>query len=195
MKRIAITGGIASGKSTVSAYIVKMGYDVIDADEIGHELLKEDDVKMEVVAKTGVSLTDGEIDRKALANIVFNDVEKLKILNSILHVRIVKRVLERFDSYDANEVFVEAAVLFEMKLDRYVDFVVVTDCPDEIRIKRLMERNNFSEKEALVRIRSQMSREEFLKRADHVIDTSKTLKHTFEEVSKLLQLKPWSDKI
>ncbi len=195
MKKIAITGGIASGKSTVSDFVRGRGYAVINADEIGHKMLQIEDVKTEIISKFHVPLKNGEVDRKALGKTVFGDRKKLEILNAILHPRIVSSIVKIFETSKEKEIFVEAAVLFEMGLDKYVDFVIVTDCPDEIRIKRLIERNGFSEAEALSRLHAQMSREEFLKRADYVIDTSKSLKQTFEEVSKLLQLKPWSDKI
>ncbi len=195
MKKIAITGGIASGKSTVSDFVRGRGYAVINADEIGHKMLQIEDVKTEIISKFHVPLKNGEVDRKALGKMVFGDRKKLEILNAILHPRIVSSIVKIFETSKEKEIFVEAAVLFEMGLDKYVDFVIVTDCPDEIRIKRLIERNGFSEAEALSRLHAQMSREEFLKRADYVIDTSKSLKQTFEEVSKLLQLKPWSDKI
>ncbi len=195
MKKIAITGGIASGKSTVSDFVRDRGYAVINADEIGHKMLQVEDVKTEIISKFHVPLKNDEVDRKALGKMVFGDRKKLEILNAILHPRIVSSIVKIFETSKEKEIFVEAAVLFEMGLDKYVDFVIVTDCPDEIRIKRLIERNGFSEAEALSRLHAQMSREEFLKRADYVIDTSKSLKQTFEEVSKLLQLKPWSDKI
>ncbi len=197
MKFIAITGGIGTGKSTVTKFIREKGYITIDADEVGHEALKEKEIKMLVSKEFGIPLDkNGEINRKKLGKIVFADRKKLNQLNSILHPQIVKMILDKLHSLsNREEVFVEAAVLFEMKLDRYADYIIVTDCPDELRMDRIMKREHISRREALLRIKTQLSREEFLKRADYVINTSKSLQYTLNQVSILLQLKPWSDKI
>ncbi len=197
MKFIAITGGIGTGKSTVTKFIREKGYITIDADEVGHEALKEKEIKMLVSKEFGIPLDkNGEINRKKLGKIVFADRKKLNQLNSILHPQIVKMILDKLHSLsNREEIFVEAAVLFEMKLDRYADYIIVTDCPDELRMDRIMKREHISRREALLRIKTQLSREEFLKRADYVINTSKSLQYTLNQVSILLQLKPWSDKI
>ncbi len=197
MKFIAITGGIGTGKSTVTKFIREKGYITIDADEVGHEALKEKEIKMLVSKEFGIPLDkNGEINRKKLGRIVFSERKKLNQLNSILHPQIVKMILDKLHSLsNIEEVFVEAAVLFEMKLDRYADYIIVTDCPDELRMDRIMKREHISRREALLRIKTQLSREEFLKRADYVINTSKSLQYTLNQVSILLQLKPWSDKI
>ncbi len=199
MKIVAITGGIATGKSTVAKFVKEMGYHVIDADKVGHEILKKDDVKELLIKEFGISLNEkNEIDRKTLGKIVFSDRKKLELLNSIIHPRIVSEILKEISQLSkegVREVFVEAAVLFEMKFDRYVDYVIVTDCSNELRISRLMKRNHISREEAIARLKAQLKREEFLKRANYVINTSKSLKHTFNQVSDLLNLKPWSDKI
>jgi len=141
--------------------------------------------------------SNGEIDRKKLGALVFENHKNISILNGILHPEMVKMILEKSEELGRSneEVFVEAAVLFEMKLDRYTDFVIITDCPDEIKIERLMKRDHLSFEESKKRVALQLSREEFLKRADWVIDTSKNIKYTLEQVFKMLKLKPWSDKI
>ncbi|WP_036221309.1 dephospho-CoA kinase [Mesoaciditoga lauensis] len=197
MKFIAITGGIGTGKSTVTKFIREKGYVTIDADEVGHEALKEKEIKMLVSKEFEIPLDkNGEINRKKLGKIVFSDRKKLNRLNSILHPQIVKMILDKLRSLsNMEEVFVEAAVLFEMKLDRYADYIIVTDCSDELRMDRIMKREHISRKEAMLRIKTQLSREDFLKRADYVINTSKSLQYTLNQVSILLQLKPWSDKI
>jgi len=195
---IGITGAIASGKSTVSKFIVNMGYPVIDADEIGHEVLKLGGVKKSIVENLCVSLDpNGEINRKELAKVIFSNSQKLESLNRIMHPKMLKIILKRFRELSKfhSNVFVEAAVLFEMGLEKYVNYVIVTDCPDEIKIKRLMERNRVSFEEAKKRLSSQLSREDFLKKADFVIDTSNGIERTFERVSDMLKLKPWSGKM
>ncbi len=198
MKLIGITGGIATGKSTVAKLIRNNGYPVIDADLIGHKVLEKRNIKRRVIKEFGDVLnSNGEIDRKKLGALVFENHKNISILNGILHPEMVKMILEKSEELGRSneEVFVEAAVLFEMKLDRYTDFVIITDCPDEIKIERLMKRDHLSFEESKKRVALQLSREEFLKRADWVIDTSKNIKYTLEQVFKMLKLKPWSDKI
>jgi len=198
LKLIGITGGIATGKSTVAKLIRNNGYPVIDADLIGHKVLEKRNIKRRVIKEFGDVLnSNGEIDRKKLGALVFENHKNISILNGILHPEMVKMILEKSEELGRSneEVFVEAAVLFEMKLDRYTDFVIITDCPDEIKIERLMKRDHLSFEESKKRVALQLSREEFLKRADWVIDTSKNIKYTLEQVFKMLKLKPWSDKI
>lgn len=198
MKLIGITGGIATGKSTVAKMIRRKGYPVIDADLIGHEVLEKRNIKRRVIKKFGDVLDrNGKIDRKKLGALVFENHKNISILNDILHPEMVKMILEMSEELGRSneEVFVEAAVLFEMKLDRYTNFVIITDCPDEVKIERLMKRDHLNFEESKKRVAFQLPREEFLKRADWVIDTSKNIKYTLEQVFKMLKLKPWSDKI
>ncbi len=122
---------------------------------------------------------------------------KLRELNCIMHQKIKDEILQQFKELSAvnDEIFVEAAVLFEMNLDKYVDFVVVADCPDEIRIQRIISRDHLSYEEALKRINSQMPRSEYLKRADLVIDTSGDVTKTIEQAFEMLNKKPWCGRI
>ncbi|BBJ28519.1 dephospho-CoA kinase [Athalassotoga saccharophila] len=196
-KIIGITGGIATGKSIISGYLRSLGYPVINADLIGHEVLEREDVKREINERIGNVESDGKIDRKKLGSIVFSNWDKLKILNEITHPRIIDAILNEVRGLSAmnEEIFVEAAVLFEMGLDRYTNFIIVTDCPDDLRIKRIMERDKLSYDAAVMRIKSQMPREEYIKRADFVIDTSGDVQDTLEKVFEMLKRKPWCDKI
>ncbi len=198
VRLIAITGGIATGKSVVSRYLRSLGYPVIDADEIGHEILGCKDVKSKIVERFGDILDlKGNIDRKKLGSIVFSNKDKLRELDEITHPKITDEVLHRAKELEIvnDEIFVEAAVLFEMGLDKYVDFIVVTDCPDEIRIKRMILRDHLSYEEALKRINSQMKREEYLKRANLIVDTSGDVNKTLEQIFEMLNKKPWCGKI
>lgn len=198
MKLIAITGGIATGKSVISRYLRSLGYPVIDADVIGHEVLDREDVKLQIVSHFGDVLDlDGNVDRKKLGLIVFSDKDKLRELDEITHEKITDEILHQAKELSIvnDEIFVEAAVLFEMELDKYVDFVIVTDCPDEMRIQRIISRDHLSYQEALKRINSQMSRSEYLKKADLIIDTSGEMNETLEQIFEMLNKKPWCGKI
>lgn len=195
---IGITGSIASGKSTVSKFVENEGYPVINADKVGHEVLEWDEIKKNIVENFGVSLEpSGKVNRKKLAEMIFSNPQKLKLLNEIMHPKMLEMILKRSErlSKSCKNVFVEAAVLFEIGLEKYVNYIIVTDCPDEIKIRRLIERNHMSFEEARKRLNSQLSREEFLKKADFVIDTSDGIEWTREQVSNMLKLRPWSGKI
>ncbi|MGC9214189.1 dephospho-CoA kinase [Athalassotoga sp.] len=198
VKLIAITGGIATGKSVISRYLRSLGYPVIDADVIGHEVLNREDVKVQIMAHFGDVLDlDGNVDRKKLGLIVFSDKDKLKELDEITHQKITDEILNQAKELEIanDEIFVEAAVLFEMGLDKCVDFVIVADCPDEMRIQRMILRDHLNYQEALKRIHSQMQREEYLKRADFVVDTSGDINRTFDQIFEMLNKKPWCGKI
>ncbi len=198
MKLIAITGGIATGKSVVSRYLRNLEYPVIDADEIGHKVLDLDNVKKKIIAEFGDLLNkDGKIDRKKLGTIVFSDRNKLQILDSITHPKIVKMIEDEAKKLGKmnDEVFVEAAVLFEMGMDKRVDFIIVTYCPDELRIQRMISRDHLTYEEAMKRLKAQLPASEYLKRADLVIDTSNKVEKTLEQIFDILKKKPWSDKI
>ncbi|MGC8544959.1 MAG: dephospho-CoA kinase [Athalassotoga sp.] len=198
VKLIAITGGIATGKSVISRYLRSLGYPVIDADVIGHEVLDREDVKAQIIAHFGDVLDlDGNVDRKKLGLIVFSDKDKLRELNEITHQKITDEILNQAKELAIvnDEIFVEAAVLFEMGLDKCVDFVIVADCPDEMRIQRMILRDHLNYQEALKRIHSQMQREEYLKRADLIVDTSGDINRTFDQIFEMLNKKPWCGKI
>ncbi len=165
---------------------------------IGHEVLNREDVKVQIMAHFGDVLDlDGNVDRKKLGLIVFSDKDKLKELDEITHQKITDEILNQAKELEIanDEIFVEAAVLFEMGLDKCVDFVIVADCPDEMRIQRMILRDHLNYQEALKRIHSQMQREEYLKRADFVVDTSGDINRTFDQIFEMLNKKPWCGKI
>ncbi len=177
MKIIGLTGGICSGKSTVSHMLAKLGATVLDADEIGHEALKPDtEVWHKVVAAFGrqILTAKGDIDRNKLGKIVFDSAESLSQLNRIMHPRMyemIKVQLEQYRKQGTRAVVLEAPLLIEANWTSLVDEVWITVAPEPIVLKRLQDRNGLSTPESLVRIHSQMSNEERLKHADLIIDT------------------------
>jgi len=193
MKVIGLTGGIGSGKSTVSRFLAELGAKVIDADKIGHELLQPDtEAWHEVVAAFGreILATDGSIDRKKLGAIVFADPQALAKLNRIMHPRIQKAVraqLERYLSQGVAVVVVEAPLLVEAGWRSLVDEVWVTTAPEATILKRLKERAGLSEEESRARLRSQLASEERIKQADVVIDTDCSLDELRAKVRELWQ--------
>ena len=194
MKIIGLTGGIASGKSTVAGFLRELGAVTIDADKVGHEAFVPDtDTWREVVNAFGDEIVTpgGEIDRRKLGGIVFGDEQARIRLNRIVHPRISALIRDRLEEYRRQGVgvaVVEAALLLEMErpsLADEADEVWVTVAPEEVVVGRLKEKNGFSDEQSLARIRSQLSNEERLKRADVVIDTDCSIEELRERVTEL----------
>ncbi len=181
MKVIGLTGGISSGKSVVSQFLTELGAVIIDADKVGHEALKRDtDLYREVVAAFGkqVLTPGGDIDRKKLGEIVFGNSESLLRLNQIMHPRMFDMVKAQIDGYRRQRtgvVVLEAPLLLEAGWTSLVDEVWVTVASEVTVLRRLGERSGLSQAESLARIRSQLSLEERVRRADVVINTDCSL--------------------
>ena len=177
MKVIGLTGGIGSGKSTVSQFLAELGAVILDADKIVHEALESDtEIWREVVAAFGrqILTPSGNIDRKKLGEIVFGDSESLSRLNRIMHPRMytmVKARLEEYREQGAKAVVLEAPLLIEADWTSLVDEVWVATAHESTVLRRLQERTGLSTPESLARIRSQMPNEERVKHADVIIDT------------------------
>ena len=178
---IGLTGGVGSGKSTVSNYLAELGATLIDADKVGHEAYLPDTPAYKDIAETfGPTVVgpDGQIDRKALGGIVFSDRALLDELNAIVWPRLRDMILERIEGLrgeGAEGVVVEAAVLIEANWMSLVDEVWVTAAPEDTVVERVMARNDWGEEQIRARIRSQISHEERVKHADVVIDTDGSL--------------------
>lgn len=195
MKVIGLTGGIATGKSTVSGMLAKLGAEIIDADKIARGVVEPGQRCLDMIAaKFGKSVlkSDGTLDRKKLGSIVFSDKRKLKLLNDITHPEIRKIIEQRLKSIETNgksdAVVVDAAVLIESGMDDMVDEVWLVYVDDDIQLERLKKRDNITDEEAAVRISSQMPFSQKMHHADCIIDNSKTIEHTKEQVEKL-----WSE--
>ncbi len=191
MKIIGLTGGIGSGKTTVAQFLKELGAVVIDADKVGHEVLRSDaEVCQEVVAAfgKGVLTPNDEISREKLGRMVFGAPESLPKLNMIMHPRIVERVgaqLEGYRKQGVRVVVIEAPLLLEAGWASQVDEVWVTVASKATILKRLKGRTGLSEQESLERIHTQMSVAERVKRADVVIDTDCELGELKEKVAEL----------
>ena len=182
MKVIGLTGGIGSGKSTVSKFLAELGAVIIDADKVGHEALRCDtEVWREVVVAFGREILTpaGDINRKKLGKIVFNNSELLTRLNRIIHPRMHDMVKVQLEEYRRQGVRLEAG------WTALVNEVWVTVAPEATVLKRLQERVGLSREESLSRIHSQLSSEERVKRADVVINTNCSLDEVKAKVKKL----------
>jgi dephospho-CoA kinase len=191
MLKMGLTGGIASGKSTVAAMLRQLGFKVIEADRVAHQFLEPaQDAYKEVLREFGAAIVDGnrQIDRAQLAAIVFADPAKLVKLNAILHPRVENFVFQQFKEWEREGLqevaFVEAALLVEAGFTKNLDGLVVAFCKPEQQLQRLLERG-ISEEEAKRRIAAQMTVEEKLSYATETIDCSRTIEDTRAQVDAL----------
>lgn len=189
MKVIGLTGGIASGKSTVSNYLRELGAVIIDADIVAREIVKKGQPALdEIIDYFGweVLKDDGTLDRKYLGAIVFSDPDELQVLNSITHRRIIGEIEEKINCYRQEDklkaIFIDAALLIEMKMYLLTDEVWLVTVSKEIQVERLMLRDNISYEEAIERINSQMCIEQKKQHANVILDNSKDYDFLKEQV-------------
>ena len=192
LRTFGLTGGVASGKSTVAAMFTELGAKVIDADRLGHELIRSPlPAYHEIVRHFGFEILDpqGEIDRKRLGAIVFSDPQELRYLNSIVHPRVIERVEQLVTAYHLQDsravVLVEAALHYEAGIaDRFAKMIVAWCRPGQ-QLERLIAKTRLPREAAEYRIAAQMPAEEKRRRADYVIDCSGDLEETRAQVGEL----------
>ncbi|MDD2482510.1 MAG: dephospho-CoA kinase [Lutispora sp.] len=178
---IGLTGGIASGKSTISLILKELGAYIIDVDEVGRNVVqKGEKAYNEIVQYFGdqIVMANGEINRKILGRIVFSNEEELKMLNSITHPQIIAKVKEIIEQHrsNGNEVIVvDAAILIEMGLNSICDSVWLVTVDKKTQLQRLMERDRFSYDDAQNRINAQFSDDKKSQYSDVIIDNTKSL--------------------
>ena len=191
MLRVAITGNIASGKSQVEKILVDLGYKVADTDKINHSILSSDidainEIKS-VFSDDDIVETDGTISRAKLGKVVFSDLNKKKQLENILHKRINEKVQEFFQK-NSNEklVFISIPLLFETNQQDDFDKIVFISADENLRLKRLIERNNYSIEYAKARISSQIPEDEKIKKSDFVIYNNSDFSSLNNQVTSVL---------
>ena len=194
MQVIGLTGGIATGKSTVSAILEKAGAVIIDADRIAREVVKKGLPACREIAENfgeTVLLPDGEINRSVLGDIIFNDPRKKQLLNRIVHPHVrreMNRQLKDMENATPDTIAVlDIPLLFEVEKHKNLSEVIVVYTPERIQIKRLMKRDNISEADAVARVRSQMPIEEKKNRATIVIDNSGTMEDTAKQTLEIFE--------
>lgn len=197
---VALTGGIGSGKSSVSSALADRGAAIVDADQIVRQLQRSGEPVFEAMVEWwGQSIVDanGELDRGAVASIVFADKDELKKLEDLIHPAIGQEMRRQMNELAATDrvVILDIPLLAEGDGDRRgASAVIVVDCPIEIATERLVEFRNFDRSDAAARIDAQVTREERLKLADFVIDNGGTLSQLDAEVARcwewLQQLDP-----
>lgn len=191
MKIIGLTGGIASGKSTVTRTLLDLGAIIIDSDELAHNIMKPYKPAWKDIVKifgTEILNPDETINRDRLGQIVFNDPDKLRELNQITHWRIAERYKEdlRLIRKEKPEAIVvmEIPLLYETHAERICDEVWVVWVDRETQMERLMQRDGISREDALKRIEAQMDLDEKARLADVVIDNRHSIEATNEAATK-----------
>ena len=186
---VGLTGGIASGKSTVSCYLRELGAKIIDADVLARELvLPHSPAWQEIVNHFGAEILtqDGFLQRKKLGEIIFQSPTERKVLNKILHPKIKDKTIELIKLFRQKKDFpllvIDAPLLIEAEMTEMVDEVWVVAIPEELQLQRLKARDNLSTLEAQKRIATQMSLQEKLKFASRVIDNSGSREETRRKV-------------
>mgnify|MGYP001283802880 CR=1 FL=1 len=193
---IGLTGGIATGKSTVSEMFKEMDIPVVDADVISREVVEPGELAYEKIVDTfgeEVLHPDGTLNRKKLGSIVFGDEQKRKQLNEIVHPEVRKKMISERDRYVQEGhpiVVLDIPLLFESKLTHFVDKTLLIYVDEDIQLKRLMNRDQSTKEEALQRINAQYPISKKLELADAVIYNNGTIEETKEQL--LEQLKTWN---
>ncbi len=194
MKVIGLTGGTGSGKSVVSKSLAEAGAVIVDADKIAHEIiLKGEPAYQEIIEYYGTGILDeeGNIIRKKLGEIVFNDKEKLAFLNQCTHkyitAEVKKQIAEAKEEGTATAIIVDAPLLLEAKLETVCDLVWVVYAEPEVRAQRVMARDGITYELAKARIANQKSWEEYKAAADAVIDNSKDLSYLEGQLTEILK--------
>jgi dephospho-CoA kinase len=192
MKWTGLTGGIATGKSTVKKLLESLGHPVIDADQISHELTEVGRIGYEKILShfgTAILHQDLTIDRKKLGQIIFSDSNQKTVLESILHPLIrteVQNLKKNYEKKGVSLCFYDVPLLFEKNMQDQFDKTVLIWCSPDIQLKRLMRRNGLSEEEAQIRIANQLPMSYKIKRAHHCVDNSDGHDDLRKQIQKLL---------
>ncbi|WP_123039569.1 dephospho-CoA kinase [Cohnella candidum] len=189
---IGLTGGIATGKSTVASLLARRGALLIDLDRIAREIVEPGQPSLEAIAREfgqAVLQPDGTLDRKKLGSIVFADTDRRKALERITHPAIRAVMKERMQAYESEFperlTVVDVPLLYESQLTSYFSKVMVVYVPREEQLRRLIERDKLSAAEAERRLAAQMDIEEKKRLADYVIDNGGSLEDTERQIERL----------
>jgi dephospho-CoA kinase len=192
MMIVALTGGVASGKSVVAGILEELGCYIDYADRVAHDLMEPEKAAWKkIVVHFGKKILneDKTVNRSRLGKIIFADEKERRFLNKLIHPLVLenkKEVINRLEKEGRYSIYVsEAALTIEAGFADFFDKIIVTYCKKEVQIKRLMERDGISRNQAMTIIKSQMQPEEKLKYADYIIDSSGSLQSTVEQTERV----------
>lgn len=188
MLKIVLTGGIGSGKSTVSKYFAKLNIPIIDADKIVHELLAINTIIYKKIIKHfGEDILSDKktLDRKKISELIFHNKKERLWLEKLIHPRVHKEIIKQTKSYKAPYCIMAIPLFFETRFPPKVDRILVIDCPQKNQISRIRKRNSYSINQAKAIIATQIDRKNRLRQANDVIRNTGTTAELKEMVKKL----------
>ena len=192
MKIVGLTGGISSGKSTVSSYLKQLKIPVIDADEVARKVVEPNSQGARKIRKTfssDVFEEDGSLNRQKLGALIFSSAENRQKLDDLLQPLIKIMILDEIEEYrqkGKNMIVLDLPLLFEKHYEKLCEEIIVVYIPKELQLERLMRRNQYTKQEALSRIDSQLSIEEKRKRATVLLDNQGTIQQLYQQVEQWL---------
>lgn len=187
MIKVGITGSIATGKSNVTKILRNLGYFVINCDDITHDLLDLESVRLIIKDTFGKDyVTRKKVNRKALASLIFSNKEARQKLNQIIHPLVNEILNSTIELIDEEIVFIEVALLYETNMENTFDKIVVVYADEPTQTKRLMKRDKIDFEYAVKKIQSQMSINIKKEKADYLIDNNKSKKRLITNVDKFI---------
>lgn len=183
MLKIALTGNIASGKTEVEKYLINRGFKILCLDKVTKELYEtDDDLKSKLIEAFGTCQKD------EISKFIFKSKDKIKTLESIIYPKIKDRMFD-FINKNNNDRFIiiSAAMLFESSFNKYFDKIIFISSNEDIRLKRLIKRNNLSKTEAILRITSQKKEDSKILNADFIIKNNSTLNELYSECERVIE--------
>lgn len=173
---VGLTGGIGSGKSTVAKILELLGCAIFESDEVAKSVYFEPEIKTQVINLLGAQayLSENQINKKHIGSKIFSDTTLLQKLNSIIHPSVIQKSKEFIAHHPDKIIIKETALLFEAKLEKEVDKIILVVAEDETRIHRVMQRDGLNKEEVQKKIASQLSQNEKIKKADYIVYNNET---------------------
>jgi dephospho-CoA kinase len=171
MLKVAITGGIGSGKSLVCQVFKTLGIPIFDADAVSNQLVEHDAaLKTAIIELFGKEAYKNNIyNRKYIASIVFSQAEMLQALNALIHPKAIEAAKQWFEKQQSPYAIKEAAILFESNAEKDIDIIIGVTAPEQVRIERVMQRTGYSKEEVIKRMQQQMPEDEKMKKCNYII--------------------------
>jgi len=186
--RVGLTGGVASGKTTVAALFTELGAGLVDTDQVAREVVATGEPGLDAVIEAfgaDILLDSGDLNRSALRAIVFRDPDERRKLEALLHPLIRARTLSQLETIEAPYAVVVVPLLVETDFAQFVDRILVVDCPRELQLERLVRRDQISAADAEAMVAAQADRKTRSARADDILDGSQSLATTRKRVGML----------
>ena len=188
MKKIAICGNIASGKTTVQKFLEEKGYKVLDTDEVSHKLLTVENKELFDAFRNYDVFENGEFSRYKVGQLIFSDENARQKISSIMHPQIADEIKSFFEENKSEDfIFVGIPLLFEANMEYLFDKIIFVYAADDIRLARLLKRNNYSLQHAKARMNAQISQDEKVKKCDCIITNNGSMDELNAQVINLFE--------